>query len=195
VRDGLSREAVAAWPQAPGGLPDIGAVAARHQLSATFLPETSLVELRAIALPALIDLAGADGRRPYLLRAVTDDGVVLVTPEMREIRQPARGFEEAWNRTAWILWWNVDQLPENPSREMTVPVTAAVARRLQSLGHLAPPLPARHDGRFQEAVKAFQASIGLPPDGILGPRTTLALSRVIAGKFGPATVWEVTRSR
>jgi murein L,D-transpeptidase YcbB/YkuD len=76
---------------------------------------------------------------------------------------------------------------------MTVPVTAAVARRLQSLGHLAPPLPVRHDGRFQEAVKAFQASIGLPPDGILGPRTTLALSRVIAGKFGPAT--EVTRSR
>ena len=193
VRDGLSREAVAAWPQAPGGLPDIGAVAARHQLSATFLPETSLAELRAIALPALIDLAGADGRRPYLLRAMTDDGVVLVTPDMREIGHPARGFEEVWNRTAWILWWNVDQLPENPSREMTVPVTAAVARRLQSLGHLAPPLPVRHDGRFQEAVKAFQASIGLPPDGILGPRTTLALSRVIAGKFGPPT--EVTRSR
>jgi peptidoglycan hydrolase-like protein with peptidoglycan-binding domain len=78
---------------------------------------------------------------------------------------------------------------------MTAPEAAAVARRLQSLGHLTPPLPGRYEGRFQESVKAFQGSVGLPQDGILGPRTTLALSRVIAGQFGPATVQEVMRSR
>ena len=195
MRDGLSPEAIAAWPRGPGGLPDIGAVAARHSLSATFLANTSLPELRAIGLPALVERTDPDGRRPYLLRAVRDDGVVLLAQDSREVRQPTGAFEEVWNRTAWVLWWNVDQLPEDPSREMTASVTAAVARRLQALGHLTPPLPPRYDARFQESVKGFQTSIGLPPDGILGPRTTLALSRVIAGKFGPAAAKEVARPR
>jgi peptidoglycan hydrolase-like protein with peptidoglycan-binding domain len=74
-------------------------------------------------------------------------------------------------------------------------MAAAVARRLQALGYLAPPVPSRNDTRFQDGVKAFQTSVGLPQDGILGPRTTLALSRAIAAKFGPASLPQPARVR
>lgn len=195
VRDGLSAEAVRAWPRGPGGHPDIAAVAARHQLSATFLVDTNLTELRAIALPALVERTDPGGQRAYLLRAFTGSDLTLMAGDGRELQQPSAAFEQAWNRTAWVIWWNVDQLPEDPSQDLTPPMAAAVARRLQALGYLAPPVPSRNDTRFQDGVKAFQTSVGLPQDGILGPRTTLALSRAIAAKFGPASLPQPARVR
>ena len=76
---------------------------------------------------------------------------------------------------------------------MTPAVATAVALRLHKLGHLAMPLPHAYDARLVEAVRAFQQSAGLPADGILGPRTTLALSRVVAGPLAPSLAGEAAR--
>ena len=64
---------------------------------------------------------------------------------------------------------------------------------LHKLGHLEMPLPHLYDARFAQAVRAFQQSTGLPADGILGPRTTLALSRVVAGAIAPSIAGEPSR--
>jgi len=69
---------------------------------------------------------------------------------------------------------------------LTPIVVATLALRLQKLGLLAPPMPTSNGERLQQAVRRFQASMGLTPDGIVGPRTTLALSRAVAGRFGPS---------
>jgi peptidoglycan hydrolase-like protein with peptidoglycan-binding domain len=71
-------------------------------------------------------------------------------------------------------------------------VLATLALRFQKLGHLSPPLPPANSQRFQEGVRRFQRSIGLVEDGIVGPRTTLALSRVTGGRFNPTLAGATT---
>jgi len=185
VQEDLSDAEVAAWPVWANGSPDIPAISARYQLAATFLPETNLAELQAIALPALIELNEPAGQRPYLLRWMRAEAIVLLAPSGDEVRQSPDRLEPLWPNSAWVLWRNVDQLPVDPIRAMTPTVLATVALRLHKLGHLAPPLPGGYEGRLQGAVRAFQREVGLPEDGIVGPRTTLALSRVVGGKFNP----------
>ncbi|HET7874553.1 MAG TPA: peptidoglycan-binding domain-containing protein, partial [Methylomirabilota bacterium] len=85
----------------------------------------------------------------------------------------------------WIIWRNVDQLPGDPAQEMSPTVLATLALRLHKLGYLSGSLPASYDGRLREAVQRFQRDMALSEDGIVGPRTTLALSRVIGGRFNP----------
>jgi hypothetical protein len=188
VTDDLSQATVASWPTGAGGLPDIAAVAARYQLAATFLPATSLQELRGIGLPALLELNDPAGARVHLLQQLQPEGVVLVGPGGEDIRHTADRFESLWTRSAWIVWRNVDQLPLNPLEDMSSVVVATVALRLQKLGLLDAPLPSTPVVRFQEAVREFQRRVGLPADGVVGPRTTLALSRVVAGRFGPSLI-------
>ena len=79
----------------------------------------------------------------------------------------------------------MDLLPADPNGDLTPIGVATLALRLQKLGLLSPPVPTSNNERFQGAVRSFQGSMGLTPDGIVGPRTTLALSRVITGRFGP----------
>lgn len=185
VNEDLSDGVITAWPVAANGSPEVPAIAARYQLAATFLPETTLAELRAIALPALVELNDPLGRRLHLLRWIERDALVLLAPSGEEVRHTFESVEPLWTRAAWVLWRNMDQLPLDPMQEMTPTVLATVALRLHKLGHLTAPLPSRYEGRLQQAVRDFQRDVGLPDDGIVGPRTTLALSRVVGGKFNP----------
>jgi general secretion pathway protein A len=185
VDDDLSAAALAAWPAGPDGAPDIEAVAARYQLAATFLPSTSLSELRAIGLPALVEVLEPPTWRPYLLRRVEGETVLLVSPTGQDVRVRHDSLEAAWTRSAWIIWRNVDLLPSDPVQAMSATVLATLGLRLQKLGYLTPPLPAAYDGRLQQAVQRFQRDVQLPEDGIVGPRTTMALARVTGGRFNP----------
>src|SRR5262249_5605714 len=47
------------WPPTADGSLDIAAVAARYDLAATYLPTTTLADLRALGLPPLVELADA----------------------------------------------------------------------------------------------------------------------------------------
>jgi peptidoglycan hydrolase-like protein with peptidoglycan-binding domain len=65
-------------------------------------------------------------------------------------------------------------------------VLTTIGLRLQKLGYLNPPVPPTYDSRFQLAVRRFQRAVGgLQEDGIVGPRTAIALSRVVGGRFNP----------
>jgi general secretion pathway protein A len=184
VTENLGPSALGAWPTRDGA-PDVAAIAARYQLSATYLPAPPLAELRAIGLPALLALRGSSGEETYLLRRVRGDEVVLVGPAGEEIADGAGRLAGGPTVGAWILWRNVDQLPLDPLRELTPTVVATVALRLHKLGYLPEPLPRTYEPRVAQAVRTFQRAVGLPEDGLLGPRTTLALARVLAGRFSP----------
>jgi general secretion pathway protein A len=180
----LSDAALATWP-VTAGAPDVAAIAARYQLAATFLPATTLDELRAIGLPALIEIADGAGPQVHLVRRVDPEAFVLQRADGQSVRHPVDRLDAAWSRSAWVLWRNVDQLPVNPMEEMTPTVLTTLALRLHKLGHLPAPVPRSMEGRFVQGVRDFQRAVGLPEDGIVGPRTTLALSRVVGGRFIP----------
>src|SRR5262249_51828168 len=191
VTDELSEPAMAAWPAGPDGGLDVSAVTGRYQLAATLLPQTDVAELQAVDLPAIVELR--DGG-PRLLRRIDGSLGVLLSPRGDETRLSLDELESSWTRSALIVWRNVDLLPANPHEVSNPIVVSTVGLRLQKLGFINPPIPSSNDDRFQEAVRRFQRSIGLTADGIVGPRTTLALSRVIAGRFGP-TLSAATSSR
>jgi len=181
--------AVPAWPTNPDGSLDIAGVATRYQLSATFLPATSLSDLRAIGLPALVELSDGPAGRPYLVRWIGADTATLVAPSGEEARFAVNTLDPAWTRSAWIVWRNVDQLPLDPRRDLTPTVLTTIGLRLQKLGYLSPPVPPTYDSRFQLAVRRFQRAVGgLQEDGVIGPRTAMALSRVVGGRFHPTIV-------
>jgi peptidoglycan hydrolase-like protein with peptidoglycan-binding domain len=70
---------------------------------------------------------------------------------------------------------------------MTPAALSTIGLRLQKLGYLSGPPPSAYDGRFQQAVRRFQRTVGgLHEDGILGPRTVIALSRVAGGRQSPS---------
>ena len=177
----------AAWPSGADGRLDVVGAAARYDLAVTRLPETSGEELRAIGLPALLSWADAGQERVFLLRKVSGNAATLVDGAGQEVSQPLATITAGLRSgEAFVLWRNLDALPTDPGVQMTPAVAMAVALRLNKLGHLAPPLPQGPGPRLEQGVRAFQRSIGLPDDGIVGPRTTLALSRIVAGSLAPS---------
>ncbi len=195
VNEDLSDQVVAAWPLGSDGTPDVPAIAARYQLSATRLPETTLDELRAISLPAILEMNDRSATRVYLLSRLDEALATLIAPSGEQARVPVEELDGSWEHSAWVIWRNVDALPVDPGQELTPIVVATLALRLQKLGLLGLPTPTSNTERFQGAVRRFQSSIGLTPDGIVGPRTTLALSRVVAGRFGPTLAGGSASSR
>jgi general secretion pathway protein A len=177
------------WPQNGDGTLDIAGVAARYQLVATYVPALTLSDLRSIGLPALVELADAPAGRPHLLRWIGRETATLVSPSGEEARFALDSLDPAWTRAAWIVWRNVDQLPADPRSDMTQAVLSTIALRLQKLGHLSGPTPSTYDARFQQAVRRFQRGVGgLHEDGVIGPRTVMALSRVAGGRSSPTIV-------
>ena len=185
VTDDLSALTVAAWPSGPEGALDVAAVAARYHLAATFLSDATVGELRAVGLPALIGLEERGSRQPYLLRRLEGDTATVLSPTGEARRIGLDRLEPAWTRAAWVVWRNVDLLPTDPAGQMTPTIVATVALRLSKLGFLPGATPVEAGARLDQGVRVFQRSAGLPEDGIMGPRTTLALARATAGPFGP----------
>src|SRR5437867_3570858 len=188
------RSDIAAWPALADGVIDIARVADRYQLIATRLPRLTAAELRAIGLPALLELDGAQEPSVLLLRRIAGDTVTLVDGTGTELRYQLDELDSKLVRAeAWVLWRNLDQLPVNGARSMTPATVLTVALRLHKLGHLEMPIPHLYDARLVEAVRAFQRSTGLRDDGVLGPRTTLALSRVVASAVAPSIAGDPSR--
>jgi len=105
VGTAASVTARAALPS-PRAVPGDGSAAsllARSDLGATFLPRTTLAELRAMALPAVLELNEPSGPRSYLLQRITDDAIFLVTPSGQEVRHTPNGLEPLWTHSAWVF--------------------------------------------------------------------------------------------
>jgi general secretion pathway protein A len=177
-----------AWP-AQADVLDVAAIAVRHRLAATRLDPVELADLRAIGLPAIVEVQEPGGRRPYLALAIDHDQARLAAPTGEEVRVTLGSLEASWTRAAWLIWRNVDGLPTGPGEPWTPAMWAAAASRLRSLGYLPPnPSGSSEEERMFEAIRRFQASAGLRSDGILGPLTVLALARAAAGPLTPSLV-------
>jgi hypothetical protein len=173
-----------AWPATAAGLPDIPAVTERYHLAAVRLDHIGVTDLRAVGLPAIVEIDDGSGGQPLLVRRFEGDASILAAPSGDEARVRLDSLAASWTGSAWIVWNNADRI--DYAQGMTPPVVGALAGKLQRLGYLTPPLPTRNDERLRQAVRRFQSSVGFRPDGAAGLLTILALSRVAAGPPSPS---------
>jgi len=169
-------EGSAHWPVTPDGFPYVRVIAARHGLEAVFFETLPWNAISAIGLPVLVKI-GEEKTFALLLR-LEGDRAVLLSSQGLEYERPIRALAAQQLRSAWFLWRNTDEWALLSPREWSPRLVTLVAARLHGAGYLRAPLPATYDTRFSAAVRRFQQEVGLEADGIIGPRTVLALVRV-----------------
>jgi len=169
-------EEIANWPVTRDGFPYVRVIAARRGLEAVFFETLPWSAIYAIGLPVLVKI-GEEDMFSLLLR-VEGDKAVLLSQQGVEFERPLKALATQQFRSAWILWRNADEWALLPPWEWSARLVTLVAARLQGAGYLSNPLPSTYDTRLGEAVRRFQQEVGLKADGILGPRTVLALVRV-----------------
>ena len=138
-------------------------------LSRTTL-RTHFEQLRSFDLPAVLEMfhpARRDTCFVALLR-LDERSAVVAAGGAPEIEVPLPQIDALWTRDA-VLWW-----PEPAEMRTDRGRREAWARlALSGLGHSEPEMAA--------AVSRFQESAGLVPDGLLGPRTRMALFALSPG--------------
>jgi general secretion pathway protein A len=150
---------------------------AQAQLACLRSPAGGLPAVRQLARPGLLTLRGEDGVAVYVqLLALGEHSATLQAGGQRfELTLPA--LARVWRGDFATLWrtppgWRADAGPPGPAE-----LRAWVAEQLPAAG-LSGTLP------LAERVRAFQLAQGLPPDGVAGPLTLIALMRLTA--TGPA---------
>jgi general secretion pathway protein A len=138
-------------------------------LSRTTL-RTHLEQLRAFDLPAALETFHPARRDTCFVALLhLDDRTAHVRAgDAGEIAVPIEQIDALWTRDA-VVWW-----PEPVDAHAGPTRREAWARQaLSGLGHADPELRA--------AVSGFQQRAGLVPDGLLGPRTRMALFALTPG--------------
>ncbi|MBK1722187.1 AAA family ATPase [Thiocystis violacea] len=157
-----------------------------------------LSHVRFFDLPALMKILAADGAPRYVVlgelgasEAVVDDA--QGTGE----RVRAEALERVWTGDYTLVW----QLPPT-GVDLIGPGSAGEdVRWLRDLLVKVPDLAvlksdsAFFDAALASALKAFQASKGLMPDGIAGPRTIIALQHAVAMRNVPRLSGEAAASK
>jgi general secretion pathway protein A len=170
------RELALQWHVAVGEGEPCAAVA-QAQLACLRSAAGGLPVVRQLARPGLLALRGGDGQTVYAqLLALGERSATLQAGNQRfELTLPA--LARVWRGEFATLWrtppgWRADGGPQGDAAQRVW-----VAAQLAAAGQGgAAPLPDR--------VRAFQVAQGLPPDGVAGPMTLIALIRLTA--TGPA---------
>ena len=162
---------------------DLAGAAAQRGLTLTRF-SGSLGFLLRMGYPALLEftLPGVAGKR-YLALTALEQGRFQVAPPLsgRDSLTSAE-LESCWSGTAWLPWRNFSAIPP-----LIAPGTRGEkAARLQRLLQGAQQYNGRITGMFGPetvaAIRGFQATRGITPDGKAGAQTLLLLYRA-AGKF------------
>jgi general secretion pathway protein A len=138
-------------------------------LSRTAL-RTHLDQLRALDLPAVLEMFHPTRRDTCFVALLRLDErtAVVAAGDAPEVEAPVGQVDALWTRDA-VLWW-----PESAEvREDAARREAWVRQALSALGHGGPD--------DEAALARFQQSAGLVPDGLLGPRTRMALYALAPG--------------
>lgn len=167
---------IASWTTTPDGSLDVRVIASRHGLEATFLEPISWRDIYAVGLPVLVKIGKEEGFS--LLLRLEGEKAVILSPAGTEYERPTETLAAQQLRSAWFLWRNPDEWALRPVQEWSARLVTLFAARLNVMGYVSYPFPVTYDDRFSEAVRRFQQKVGLETDGIIGPRTAMALARV-----------------
>ncbi|HJS74625.1 MAG TPA: AAA family ATPase [Vicinamibacteria bacterium] len=159
----------------------MSALAERQSLQYAEL-ETSLGQLRAFDLPAVLEMvppSGGDVRFLTLTGLDADSAIVHFGPG-EFFRVPTPVLSRFWNGRARVFWRDFDELEGSD-----VPQRLAWAgARLAMLGML-PSTSNPTPGELLDAVKRLQEQLHLQPDGNLGAMTRMALYSLSGGYSVP----------
>jgi general secretion pathway protein A len=163
------------------GAEDMPALADKASLQYSEL-ETSLGQLRAFDLPAVLEMvppSGGDVRFLTLTGLHADSATVHFGPG-EFFRVPTAVLSRFWNGRARVFWRDFDELEGSdvPSR------LAWAGARLTTLGML-PGASNPTPSELLEAVKKLQEQLHLQPDGNLGEMTRMALYSLSGGYSVP----------
>lgn len=140
-----------------------------------------LSHVRFFDLPALLRVANRDGAgRFVVLSALTETEATLDLATGSE-RVPVAGLERIWTGAYTLVWQ-----PPPSGATLIGPVSPGedvrwlrqLLLQVPELG-LTPSDSPRFDAALTAALRAFQTSSGLQPDGIAGPRTLIQLSQTV----------------
>ncbi|WP_295408881.1 AAA family ATPase [uncultured Thiocystis sp.] len=141
----------------------------------------TLGNLRYFDLPALLRVASPSGvKRFVVLSALGESEATLDLATGRE-RVPVAGLERIWTGHYTLVW----QPPPGGSTLIASGSWGEDVRWLRQLLSRVPGLEvlpgdsSRFDAPLEAALRTFQASRGLQPDGIAGPRTLIQLNQAV----------------
>ncbi len=166
---------------AASDLEDMPVLAERSSLQYSEL-ETSLGQLQAFDLPAVLEMVSPSGGevRFLTLTGLDDDSAIVHVAPGEFFRVPKTVLTRFWNGRARVFWRDFDELEDSD-----VPRRLAWAgARLATLGMLpsaSNPTPAE----LLDAVKKLQEQLHLQPDGHLGEVTRMALYSLGGGYSVP----------
>jgi len=180
AEDAASRAMLASWTLAPdhavSTLPKLFAVLESHGLRVRRIAG-DLETLRAWNLPAIVQLAAVDGvPRPAVLRHLEAGTASLIgLGEATLVRLPEGELAARLVGEAWVAWRDFVSLPPVLRGGQVGPPVYWLQATLAELGYYRSRPSGRYDDPTRSAVRAFQASRGLEPDGEVGPATKVSL--------------------
>nr|WP_280818783.1 peptidoglycan-binding domain-containing protein [Thiorhodococcus minor] len=144
--------------------------------------EGRLSHVRFFDLPALLEVRAAGGALAYV--PLVELGVTEATLEAPggAERVAVADLESAWTGNYLLVW----KLPPGGSDFLAAGSSSDDVRWLRDQLAKVPNLgvlksdSAIFDAALESALRAFQASKGLMPDGIAGPRTFVALEHAVS---------------
>jgi general secretion pathway protein A len=159
----------------------------------------TLANLRYFNLPAVLKVAGPDGAKRFVVLTALDDSEATLDLATGRERVPLAGLERLWTGHYILVW----QPPPGGATFITKDSTSEDVLWLRQRLSKVPGLNVlssdvtRFDAPLDAALRSFQASRGLTPDGVAGPRTLIQLNQAIKmpgipsladGASGSATV-------
>ncbi len=141
----------------------------------------TLGNLRYFNLPALLRVATPSGSKRFIVLSALGDTEATLDLATGSERIPVAGLERIWTGDYTLVW----QPPPGGSTMIASSSWGEDVRWLRQLLSripgldLSPSDSPRFDPSLGGALRAFQTSRGLRPDGVAGPRTLIQLSQAV----------------
>jgi general secretion pathway protein A len=138
-------------------------------------------DLRRFDRPAALKLVLADGKPAFVVVGGLDEEHALLHRDGVVMRVPIATLDERWSGDYLLLWRTPPFGGRIIGRTDSADAIAWLRERLALLPDSDLTVdPARYDADVAAAVRRFQSAQGLQSDGVVGPRTLMMLSNVLA---------------
>lgn len=140
---------------------------------------SSLADLVRMDYPAILEMnLPAGGGKRYLALIGARNGRLVVAPRLGGVDTiPAAELDGLWSGRSYLPWKNVMNISVVNRRGVAGEAVGSIRRLLVRAGYLNGPQKDVYDEEAIAAVRRFQSSQGIEPDGIVGSRTLLLLYR------------------